>query len=397
MLPPNTYTSGEFAKRSNVSLRTIRYYDEIGLLKPTHISDSGYRLYTDPDFVTLQKIIVLKNLGFSLEDISWMIRSETDQISLVDSFQVQLDLIRNKMNELKQMEQSLLASKQLLTESDQPDWNRLIPLLHLMNMQETLTEQYRNSKNTEIRIHLHQKYAQNTQGWYPWIYSLAGIQPKANILDLGCGNGQLWHDNTALLPDNCRVLLNDCSDGMLNQAKESIDAVFGDHSGQFTYHCFDCNTIPYPDHSFDVVFANHLLFYVKDLSLCLSEIQRVLKPGGSFCCTTYGQSHMKEIDHLVKEFDRKIALSEINLYDIFGLEHGSSQLEQHFESVQLFRYPDRLLVTDARDLLDYIYSCHGNQMECLKDRTEQFERFIQKKVGRRGLSITKDAGLFRCC
>lgn len=63
------YTTGEFAKKAGVSVRTIRYYDKQGMLKPSHVSQSGYRLYTDGDFARLQKILTLKYLGFSLEEI----------------------------------------------------------------------------------------------------------------------------------------------------------------------------------------------------------------------------------------------------------------------------------------------------------------------------------------
>ena len=53
------YTSGEFAKKANVTLRTIRYYDRQGILKPSKVADNGYRLYTDADFAKLQKILSL--------------------------------------------------------------------------------------------------------------------------------------------------------------------------------------------------------------------------------------------------------------------------------------------------------------------------------------------------
>ena len=54
---------------AGVTLRTIRYYDKIGLLKPSHILDNGYRQYCNKDLITLQKILALKELGFSLEEI----------------------------------------------------------------------------------------------------------------------------------------------------------------------------------------------------------------------------------------------------------------------------------------------------------------------------------------
>lgn len=401
----STYTSGEFSKRSNVSIRTIRYYDQIGLLKPTIINDAGHRLYTDEDFIKLQKIIVLKNLGFSLEDISWMTRTDASSESLKHSFDLQLNLVRSKIDELKRMEHSLVESSQLLKESDEPDWNKLIPFIHLMNMQESISAQYKNSKNIDVRIRLHQQYSNNPFGWYPWIYKHITPRSGDSILELGCGNGQLWVENVSNLPSNCKIILSDVSKGMLRQAKSNLEHLnvastesldIATWKSMFDYQCFDCSHIPYEDCSFDLVIANHVLFYVKDLDQALSEIKRVLKPNGMFCCTTYGQSHMKEIDQLVKEFDPRIALSDIKLYDIFGLEQGTIPLGNQFSNIQRMDYEDDLTVTNASDLMEYIYSCHGNQMTYLKGRFAEFESFIQKKVGKRGLNITKNAGMFLC-
>lgn len=63
------YHTGQFAQKAAVSIRTLRYYDRIGLLSPTQHTESGYRLYSDADFVRLQQILALKFLGFSLEEI----------------------------------------------------------------------------------------------------------------------------------------------------------------------------------------------------------------------------------------------------------------------------------------------------------------------------------------
>ena len=65
----NYYKTGEFAKLANVTERTLRYYDKIGLLKPSSILSNGYRQYTDSDLLKLQKILSLKHLGFSIEEI----------------------------------------------------------------------------------------------------------------------------------------------------------------------------------------------------------------------------------------------------------------------------------------------------------------------------------------
>lgn len=67
MRPP-PWKVGELAKRTGVSVRTLHHYDEIGLLSPSHRSESGYRLYTQDDVVRLQQVRSLRTLGFSLEE-----------------------------------------------------------------------------------------------------------------------------------------------------------------------------------------------------------------------------------------------------------------------------------------------------------------------------------------
>ncbi|OFW10949.1 MAG: hypothetical protein A3H96_25065 [Acidobacteria bacterium RIFCSPLOWO2_02_FULL_67_36] len=60
---------GELAKRTGLSIRTLHHYDAIGLLRPSHRSSSGYRLYSIDDVMRLQQIVLLREIGLSLEDI----------------------------------------------------------------------------------------------------------------------------------------------------------------------------------------------------------------------------------------------------------------------------------------------------------------------------------------
>jgi MerR family transcriptional regulator, thiopeptide resistance regulator len=73
MRPP-PWKVGELARRTGVSVRTLHHYDEIGLLSPSHRSESGYRLYTETDVVRLQQIRSLRTLGFSLEEIGTFLK-----------------------------------------------------------------------------------------------------------------------------------------------------------------------------------------------------------------------------------------------------------------------------------------------------------------------------------
>ena len=64
-----TWTVGEFARASGVSVRSLHHYDEVGLLRPASRSEAGYRLYSRRDLLRLQEILVHRALGMSLAQI----------------------------------------------------------------------------------------------------------------------------------------------------------------------------------------------------------------------------------------------------------------------------------------------------------------------------------------
>jgi DNA-binding transcriptional MerR regulator len=70
-----SYTVKQLAKIAGVSVRTLHYYDQIGLLKPSFIKENGYRYYEEPELLKLQQILFFRELQFSLEDIVLMINS----------------------------------------------------------------------------------------------------------------------------------------------------------------------------------------------------------------------------------------------------------------------------------------------------------------------------------
>lgn len=68
-------TVNEVSKLAGVSIRTLQYYDKIGLLHPTGYTDAGYRLYDDADLERLQHILLFRELEFPLKDIKMIVNS----------------------------------------------------------------------------------------------------------------------------------------------------------------------------------------------------------------------------------------------------------------------------------------------------------------------------------
>ena len=69
------YSVNKLSKMSGISARTLRHYDDIGLLKPKRIASSGYRIYGREEVDILQQILIYKELGFSLSDIKVLLKS----------------------------------------------------------------------------------------------------------------------------------------------------------------------------------------------------------------------------------------------------------------------------------------------------------------------------------
>ena len=387
---PGYYTSGQFAHMAEVSVRTIRYYDQQNILKPSYINESGARFYTDEDFVRLQQILLLKYLGFSLEDIREMTINDTDYHLMQNALNLQLKLIDDKIEQMQLVKQAIQDTSREISKNHTVNWSQMLHLIHLTGMEKSLKTQYQNASNISARIRLHEMYSQNQTGWFPWIYHNCKITDGMRILEIGCGDGTLWNENMAKLPQNISAVLSDISEGMLRDVRRRIGS-----DSRFSFQAFDCHRIPFVSDSFDLVIANHVLFYCDDIAKVCREVSRILVPGGRFLCSTYGASHMQEITALVQEFDSRIQLSGDALYARFGLENGAELLAPYFSEISTQLYDDALYVTDAAPLIEYILSCHGNQNQYLLERYQDFRRFVEKKT-LKGFHITKWVGLFIC-
>ena len=371
------YSSGEFAKMAHITKKTLRYYDAHNILKPSYLTPYGARFYSDEDFARLQQILLLKYLGFSLDDIREMTINDSDYHFMADALKLQRKLVQDKIEQLQLVERAIQDTSKAIEEEHSVNWSQMLKLIHLTGMEKS--------------IQLHNKYSTNTQGWFPWIFDQCHMAEHSTVLEIGCGDGSLWLENKEKIPKQLHVVLSDISEGMLRDTRRAIHANV--KTSRFDFQVFDCERIPYPDNSFDLVIANHILFYCKNLTSVFEEISRVLKTGGTFVCSTYGAAHMKEINELVSEFDDRIVLSADRLFERFGKENGADLLAPYFQNIKWLSYEDSLHVTEPETLISYVLSCHGNQNQYIIDHYKEFRNYVRKKT-EDGFTITKDAGIF---
>lgn len=107
---------GQLAKRTGISVRTLHHYDQIGLLTPSHRTASGHRLYGRDDVVRLQQIVMLRQLGFALEEIGATL-AEASLPHLIDlhlaRLREQIERERRLMSRLERMALWLRAEEEV--------------------------------------------------------------------------------------------------------------------------------------------------------------------------------------------------------------------------------------------------------------------------------------------
>lgn len=381
------FSSGEFAKMANITKKTLRYYDEKNIFKPSFVSKSGARFYSNEDFGRIQQILLLKYLGFSLKDIKEMVVEGKEYHQWDKFLEIQYKLVEDRIEQLRLVSDSILDALEKLKKRQDIDCSQMLNIIHLTRTEASLKNQYRNASNISARIQLHTRFSKNKKGWFTWIYERLNLRDGMNILEVGCGDGALWKGLN--IPEKISLTLTDISEGMIRDVRK----VFGADRKYLRLLSCDCQAVPFEDNTFDLVVANHVLFYCRDVEKACREIYRVLKPGGRVIAATYGKHHMEEINRLVLGFDERIVLSSQCLYERFGKENGGSILEKMFKEVCWEEYEDSLCVNEPEPLISYILSCHGNQNEYIIDCYNEFKDYVKKKM-QPFFYITKEAGIF---
>jgi MerR family transcriptional regulator, thiopeptide resistance regulator len=141
-----------------VSVRTLRFYDQVGLLSPSQRTDAGYRLYSDGDLLRLQQILALKFLGFSLEEIKVCLRREPK--GLQEALAEQRSMAQEWRRRLDTVIQAL-AEAERLVQADHNDWESLVHVIRALQMEQN--QDWRRKYFSEEQLQTMEQLGQKTQ------------------------------------------------------------------------------------------------------------------------------------------------------------------------------------------------------------------------------------------
>lgn len=249
--------------------------------------------------------------------------------------------------------------------------------------------QYATTTNLNARIALHQMYSTSTVDWFDWLFEQLDLPEAGDVLEVGCGTGQVWTRAKEHCPDSVSLTLTDLSAAMVANALVLAHQHFGGARGQTA----DVMELPFGDETFDVVIANQMLHHAPDPARAVSEIARVLRPNGRLIAATQGPDHLKEL-FAIEQTVFGVATPRTQSA-VFGSTSGTSILAPAFVHVEWKPFVDVLRCTKAEDVVRYLRSAPPGE-----DADEakviallcEVERLIE--LGDGVLTITKETGTF---
>ncbi|MED3383304.1 MerR family transcriptional regulator [Bacillus subtilis] len=161
----NMLTIGQLAKRTGVSIRTLRYYDKIGLLIPTDYKEGGHRLYSYDDLILLQQIQSLKFIGFSLKDIAELLESYyLNEQQLTNSIAFKKRELIAEQERIRETIEQLNHMETIITGYGEIDVKLFCFIIHSIMFEEENLNEYSQAKGSihnfrsEDRVNLDKEY-----------------------------------------------------------------------------------------------------------------------------------------------------------------------------------------------------------------------------------------------
>lgn len=246
----------------------------------------------------------------------------------------------------------------------------------------SVKKQYSSTTNLNTRISIHEKYSINKQGFGNWIFEQYDLSGNSNILELGCGNGEIWKSNYVKIPSNIIITITDYFSSMIKAAQKNIPK-----DERFIYQKVDIRNIPYEDETFDIVIANMVLHHIDNLEIALSEVYRILKKHGVFFCATSGENNI--VNYL-----EKIFFNQSTRKNSFTLQNGKEILFNYFSKVETKYYEDCLVIDDVDYLIKYIQSL-GDMSQLSTLSTLEITRKLELLKEDGYIKLPKEYGLFK--
>lgn len=386
-------TSGEIAKKTGVSQKAIRLYDEKGLLKPTEYSEGNYRLYDKEALLVLEKIIALKQVGFSLEEIRENLIREGD-MEVQEVLANQIHIMEEKKY---QLEKAITCIKKAMERSaSEPDWDSIADIMRVIQMDQRADERHYHALQHEA----------DKEDWYVKIFKSLKLQEKEKVLDLGCGYAKLWRNNWSGIPYGISIDAVDVHGSWADDFETfvgknesrlpenvSIKMNWLDVEEPETWEKLGENK-PY-----DRIIAHYLFSFLQDEEAFIRHSSEMLSPEGVFCCNKVSVTNAYEFwksFFLQDGLDDKFVLAQIRQKEE-EVKDFESLLAKYFSRIEKIQIPSRMKYGSADELFDQALNRFPEQKKYLTQCEGKIKTYFEKMLKDSGEVLIETSTTFWHC
>ena len=262
-----------------------------------------------------------------------------------------------------------------------------------VNSPAEVAAQYATDRNLRVRIETHQRYGVGTD-LEDRVDEVLALHVDEALLDVGTGPGD-FPGRLRASGHRGHLIGVDLSHGMVERARGAYPGA------EFVQASADA--LPFPDATFDVVTARHMLYHVPDISAAPAEFARVLRPGGRFLAVTNAVGYMSELWEVVEEaLPSEPALAGLLESRagsaVFSEQNGVGLVREAFGNVQVDFLDSALLFPAPKLVLAYLGSMTALQRFSQKDQTRihaALERALTPRFQTGEWRVSKRVALLR--
>ncbi len=390
--PKTTMTSGEIAKKAGISQKAVRLYDEKGLLKPTDYSEGNYRLYDKAALKVLEKIVALKQIGFSLEEIRDNLVSG-QAADIEGALRMQLKTMEEKKYRLEKVIDAI--NRVFERKSEGLDWDDVAEIVQNVSLDQSSDEAHWDAT----------RHTAGEEDWYVKIFKSLGLKAGTSVLDLGCGYSKLWRNNWSEIPEGISINAYDIHgswaddfEKYLGENKQSlpknvsIDLVFKDLEDSATWDEISAT-------KYDTIVAHYIGFQLHDREAFVERASHVLADGGCFSMTGHGIS---EWNGFFKEAfaDMKIEapfIDEVIEEQTADRNEMMEMLGRHFGRVESVILSNTWHYTDAEEIVQKFLSIFPDREKFVAAHSEEIHAYFANRIEADGeIAVTSASQFWHC-
>ena len=384
-------TSGEIAKKAGVSQKAVRLYDEKGLLKPSDYSEGNYRLYDKEALQVLEKIVALKQIGFSLEEIrDNLIKGEAGNVE--EALRIQLKAMEEKRYQINKVIDSI--GRTLERKGAKLDWDDVAEIVQNVSIDQKADEWHLDAlKHT-------------SEDWHVTLYNAVNVKENEKVLDLGCGYGKIWRNNWDKIPAGTKVFGYDVHGSWADDFEKFIEEKKSElaRGAEFKIEFEDLTKEAAwkkikKEKEYSLILAHYLYFEVENIEDIVARASKVLSKDGVFSYNGYAvnwwYSFFKN-DFETMGLDTSFMSEGIKAQED-AQSASEAMLKKYFSKVEVMELTNLWHYNDSEEIVGKMLENFEDNKKYILDNKKKIKEYYDAKIKKDGEVVCERISVFWNC